>query len=216
MTRHNSNTQIFQEKRLTKLSNSARSVSEIASQASLFIPMTMPSTLLPNYVMLELHSQWHISALLSTALESMTLPSRLKSTRENLDQLASALNVNGNQNIAKLCMSIGQKAAINGHHPPERHEVRAQSRDTRLPSQERPTFSTSSSSDDLSTPDMEFFPREAVEQTRERGSIKKTHVFGRAESYRGNENPEEDKDDEEDKGYERSRRRAAGLPIIHK
>ena len=212
----------LQEKRLLKLSNTARSVSEIASQASLLIPMTMPSTMLPSYVTIDPKSQWHVSALLCTSFESMTLPSRLKAqggTRETLDQIASALNINGNQNIAKLRMSIDQKAALNGHDRPGRLEVRAQSRDMRIPSRERSTDAPQirgTDENDVATFDMDFFPTEATEQGRGRQSIKKAHVFGQAENYRDDEDQRSEQDNDEEEGYERARRRAAGLPIIQK
>jgi hypothetical protein len=199
-----------------KLSNTARSISEITSQASIFIPMSMPSTMLPSYVMLDHKSQWHVSGLLSTALESMTLPSRLKASRETLDQLSNALNINGNQNIAKLRMSIDQKAVLNGNDRTGRLEVRAQSRDVRVPSQERPLH-TMQEDQEPSILDMDFFSTEAGDHTRGRRTVKKTHVFGQAETYRG-DNDEQDNEttNEEDESYERARRRAAGLPIIHK
>jgi len=205
---------------MLKLSNTARSVSEIASLASLFIPMTIPSTTLPTYVTLNPHSPWHVSGLLSTVLESMTLPSRLKNNRVTLDELANALNINGNQNIAKLRMSIDQKAALNGHHRPGRlevrPEVRAQSRDMRLPSQERPSAVEALDEGDPSTFDMDFFPTEIAEQTRGRRTAKKAHVFGQSEAYRGDEDEEKATTNDDEEGYERARRRAAGLPVIHK
>lgn len=181
----------------------------------MFIPMTIPSSTLPSYVMLAPRSQWHVSGLLSTALESMTLPSRLRAKRETLDELASALNVNGNQNMAKLRMSIDQNTALNGHSRPGRLEVRAQSRDMRLPSQERLAVGITSDEAELTSYDMEFFPTE-LEQTRGRRNTKKPHVFGQSETYRGDENLEHEQSNEEDEGQERARRRAAGLPIIHK
>jgi hypothetical protein len=205
-----------------KLSNTARSVSEIASQASLFIPMTMPSTMLPSYVTIDPKSQWHVSGLLCTAFESMTLPSRLKArdgTRETLDHIANALNINGNQNIAKLRMSIDRKAVLNGHDRPGRLEVRAQSRDMRIPSRERSTdvpHIIGTDENDVATFDMDFFPTEATEQVRGRQSIKKAHLFGQAENYRGDEYQGSKQANEEEEGHERARRRAAGLPIIQK
>jgi hypothetical protein len=210
---------LFEEKRFVKLSNTARSISEIASQASLFIPMTIPSTL-PSYVTLDPVSQWHVSGLLSTALESMTLPSRLKlqhESRKNLDQLASSLNINGNQNIAKLRMSIDQKSELSGHHKPGRLEVHAQSRDFRMPSQDRHIDELSQEEeDDPTTLDMEFFPAETREISRGRRSIKESHVFGQAVTYRAEENQNDKKVATEDEGYQRARRRVAGLPIIQK
>ena len=204
-----------------KLSNTARSVSEIASQASLFIPMSLPSTMLPSYVTIDPKSQWHVSALLCTAFESVTLPSRLKprdGSRETLDQISSALNINGNQNIAKLRMSIDQKAALNGHDRPGRLEVGAQGSDVRIPSRERSTDAnpiTSTDEDDGARLDMDFFPTEATEG-RDQQSNKRAHVFGQAESYRDDEDQEGEQANKEEAGLERARRRAAGLPIIQK
>jgi len=153
-------------------------------------------------------------------MESMTLPSRLKpqdGSRENLDQLASALNTNGNQSIAKLRMSIKKKSRSNGNHRPGRLEVRAQSRDLRMPSQERHIdVSSPEDEDDPTTLDMEFFPPETDEPSRGRRSIKESHVFGQAMTYRAEENEDDKKVTTEDEGYERARRRAAGVPIIRK
>lgn len=178
----------------------------------------MPTKVLPSYVMLDPRSQWHISGLFSTALESMTLPSRLKVQRETLDQLASALNVNGNQNIAKLRMSIDQTASLNGHHRPGRLEVRTESRDARVPSQ-GPGDSGNPilGEEDLSIFDMDFFPSESVDYSRRQSrSVKIPHVFGQAETYRGEMKTGDEETNEEDEGPERARRRAAGLPVIHK
>jgi len=145
----------------------------------------------------------------------MTLPSRLKSSRETLDQLASALNINGNQNIAKLRMSIDQKATLNGHDRPGRLEVRAQSRDMRIPSQELSANNSIQDDEDPDIFDIDFFPTEAADQVRGSRTVKKIHVFGQAETYRGGEDQQEETNEDEE-GHDRARRRAAGLPIIHK
>jgi hypothetical protein len=169
---------------------------------------------------MDLHSQWHVSALLSTAIETMTLPSRLKArdgSRETLDQLVYALNVNGNQNIAKLRMSIDQKTTLNGHSRPGRLEVGSQSSDARMPSQDRrANESRDEEEDEVSTFDMDFFPSESIEQNRGRRHLKKPHVFGQAESHRVSEEATRNEATDEDEGFERARRRAAGLPIIQR
>ncbi|KUJ21027.1 tubulin nucleotide-binding domain-like protein [Mollisia scopiformis] len=211
---------IPREKRFTRLSNTARSISEIAPQASLFIPITVPTARVPSYVSMDTRSQWHVSALLATALESMTLPSRLKAqgrSRETIDQLINALNVNGNQNIAKLRMSTDQKEALNGNSRPGRLDVPTQDRDTRMPSQDRHSEEVhEDKEDEVSTFDMDFFPPESLEQNRGRRNIKKPHVFGQAESHRVPEDDTTNETTEQDEGFERARRRAAGLPIIQK
>lgn len=177
--------------------------------------------MLPNYVIIDPKSRWHVGGLLSTAYETMTLPSRLRlhdGARESLDELVNVLNVNGNQNIAKLRMSIDQKSAPNGHQRLAKLEVRAQSRDTRLPSQERRTEEVSSQDDkELKTLDMDLFPAEAGEQSRGRRTVKEPHVFGQVETYRADDQKEDEVEEtDEEAGHERARRRAAGLPIIQK
>ncbi len=77
--------------------------------ASMYIPLSLPPTQLPQYVHLDRNSQWHTSALLSAALESATLPTRLRhDTQERgfVDDLEAALNVNGKQRVAQLQCSI--------------------------------------------------------------------------------------------------------------
>ncbi|PBP22710.1 misato [Diplocarpon rosae] len=213
---------IPREKRYSKLSNTARSISEIAPQASLFVPLTMPATALPSYVTVDAHCPWHVGGLLSTAFETMTLSSRLRlqnGSRASFDQLVSVLNVNGNQNIAKIRMSIDQNSIPNGHHRSARLEGRAQSRDPRLPSQERRSQDASTSQEDreLKMFDMNFFPADTGEQIRGRRAVKEPHVFGQAEIYRAGEQKESEFEDTEgEAGHERARRRAAGLPIIQR
>lgn len=147
----------------------------------------------------------------------MTLPSRLKlhdSNRETMDQLVRALNINGNQNIAKLRMSIDQSSALNGSQRPGRSDDRDKSRDTRIPSRD----GRAHNNEDDAKPeilDMDFFPTETGEQIRGRHTKKEPHVFGQTESHRGKDSTDVD-DDGRDQGFERARRRAAGLPIIHK
>lgn len=178
--------------------------------------MAMPSTKLPSYVTLDPRSQWHVSALFSTALESMTLPSRLKKSRETLDQIANAMNVNGNQNIAKLRMSISREKEVSEDERPSRLEVRAQSRDVRIPSQNRSDNYAVQDSEDPSVFDIDFFPADAIEHVRGRQAAKKAHVFGQAEIYRGEKEQQNYEANEGDEGQDRARRRAAGLPIIQR
>jgi hypothetical protein len=185
--------------------------------------MTLPSTPFPAYLTIDPRSPWHVSALFSTALESMTLPSRLRiknGQRQTLDEIAGALNVNGNQNIAKLQMSIGpdsEPPKTNGELRPGRLEARAQSRDLRMPSQDGRAAVVDPKAATPVELDMNFFPSEEPDRVRGRRVTKKTHIFGQAENIRGNEENAGNGDDDDDfDGQERARRRAAGLPILHK
>ncbi|KAI9849176.1 MAG: mtDNA inheritance, partitioning of the mitochondrial organelle [Sclerophora amabilis] len=97
------------EKRLTKLANIARTLRDVSSQASVYVPIADPVPCAPSYVSLDGRSEWQSTSLISTAVESLTLPSRLKranGTRPSLAEMGTALNFNGNQNIARLELSI--------------------------------------------------------------------------------------------------------------
>lgn len=193
----------------------------IAPQASLLVPMTIPPVSLPSYVNIDRHSPWHVSALLSMASESVTLPSRLHAKngiRDSLDDIAASLNINGNQNIVKLQMSIsssGMPDQQNRDHRSGRLEVQSRSLDPRLPFQEGRSQVPDPSDEDEMPLDMDFFPPDEPDGVQRRHKSKKVHVFGRAEALRGIDEPD-DGDDNGFDGRHRAKRRAAGLPIIHK
>lgn len=201
-----------------KLSNVARSVAEISPQASLFVPITLPIARLPSYIDVNPTSQWHVSALLATAVESVTLPTRLKlqdSSRETIDEIVSALNINGNQNVAKLRMSIDQER--DGYYELGTLDPRTVEGDVRAPLHERHAVNSYDDPEKhLSILDMEFFPSETGERSMGLRHTKKPHVFGQAETHRSDKDNENDETNELDEGHERARRRAAGLPIIQK
>ena len=58
--------------------NKARSVYHIASQSSLYTPIIDPPRRLPSTFNLDLGSEWYTSGLITSALETVTLPSRLR------------------------------------------------------------------------------------------------------------------------------------------
>lgn len=194
--------------------NAAKSIYEISSHASLYMPLAIPLLRLPSYVQLARRSLWQTSALLSTALESMTLPSRLRSgggRRGRLDDMEAALNVNGNQRIANVQMSItdplvpthkqlagGQvhDGRMRGSNPDgKHHEDQFVASDPRL--------------------DMDFFCGEAqatyTNAFRARKQ-KRNRVFGYVESVRG----DMEWDEADEVGDTRKRRRLAALPTIEK
>lgn len=178
--------------------------------------MTLPS-LLPSYTMLNTKSHWHSSALFAAAFESMTLPSRLKprdGSRETIDELASSLNINGNQNIARLQMSIDQQELPNGHHDEGALDPHSQNGDTRTPFHERRADNGAPDTSEAKNLDMNFFAFESSDY-RSRRDTKTIHVFRQAEYHRSDEEPGT-VESIMDAGRERARRRAAGLTIIQK
>ncbi|EON98038.1 putative misato segment ii myosin-like domain-containing protein [Phaeoacremonium minimum UCRPA7] len=102
------------EKRLLRLVNKAKSLTEIYKQASLLVPLAIPQHLSPHSLALDSSSAWHTSALLSTAIESATLPSRLKdlTNRDSLGNIGNLLNVHGKQTVAHLQMSIARSDQV--------------------------------------------------------------------------------------------------------
>ncbi|MCJ1308478.1 Protein misato 1 [Agyrium rufum] len=103
------------EKKLLRAMNIARSVHDISTRASLFTPISLPRVL-PPYISLDRGSSWHTSAVLSSAMESLTTPSRLRNEGQNrlhsLFDFEAALNSNGNQRIARLQASFVDPATL--------------------------------------------------------------------------------------------------------
>lgn len=173
-----------------------------------------------------------MSALFSTAVESITLPSRLKSAtnRETLDTLAAALNINGKQNIAKLQMSLVPESSnsVDGSN----FDVSGKAGDRRLPSHlisrvngnghSSGIHSSNLTEDDnnedlaLESLDIDFFPSSPPTTSRQRLTPKKLHIFGQAETYRGDLNSNKTSHETDYDGHSRAIRRAAGLPILHR
>lgn len=200
--------------------NAARSIYEISAHASLYIPLAIPPSRLPPYVQLARSSLWQTSALLSTAVESMTLPSRLRpggGRRGRLDDLEAALNVNGSQRIASIQMSIIDPSVPEHNQPAgvKAHDGRMRGSNTDGPLKEGSILARDAGLD------MDFFGGEAQAMNTNtfRAQPKKKHqVFGQVDSVRGNagRDPGEEEDEEDEAGRTRKRRRLAGLPLREK
>ncbi|KAK0711352.1 tubulin domain-containing protein [Lasiosphaeris hirsuta] len=95
------------DKRMLRLANKARAITDMYKQASVVIPLALPASL-PKSIVLDYTSHWHTSALLAAAIESITLPTRLKdpANQDTLSNMADTLNTMGKQNVAGLQMSF--------------------------------------------------------------------------------------------------------------
>jgi len=182
----------------------------------MYIPLSIPPTRLPRYLQLDRNSQWHTSALLSMALESMTLPSRLRldqSKRGLLRDLASTLNINGNQRIAGLHCSM-----LDRTRPYVRDAASIQgSNDQRVPgSNTRDLLGEENLQEANANYDMDLSSGETVSSVITSTSDRaKEHTFARAEIIRSGARQEPEADSEED-GFARKRRRLAGAPIVER
>ncbi|KAH8202458.1 hypothetical protein TruAng_003358 [Truncatella angustata] len=107
------------EKRLLRLVNKARAIADMYSQASLIIPLAVPSRL-PSGVSLDRSSPWHVAGLFNAAMESTSLFTRLKANDQvnsiSMGHATDLLNVFGKQTLANLQFSMVEppKAAQNG------------------------------------------------------------------------------------------------------
>ena len=92
--------------------NKARSIYAISPQSSFYTPIIDPPQRLPSSYNVDRQSEWQTSALISSAVETMTLPSRL---RPHHDFEASLTGDDGIHKILELQSSI---LADNKDQPP--------------------------------------------------------------------------------------------------
>ncbi len=177
--------------------------------ASIYVPISIPATKLPQYVNLDRNSQWQISAVLSAALETMTLPSRLRAgegKRGFLDDLEAALNVNGNQRIAQLQCSVldpDTKVSLPTVRRTTDERIRSDISNNLL--------AEDAMHDAKANLDMDFSGAES-NSSAARQSL--DHVFGAVECLRGNNTETNGEEmDEDDINYSRKRQRLAGLAV---
>ena len=101
-----------QQKQILRTMNSARSIHSLAQQASAYMTTSTVPASLPEYVKLDPFDDWTSSALMATAIETVTLPSRLREAggrQASLSLLEDMLNTDGKQNIFELAASVPQR-----------------------------------------------------------------------------------------------------------
>ena len=203
-------------KQLLRTINAARTINEMARSASLYVPLSVPVIQLPQYLHLNRDSEWQTSALLSMALESMTLPSRLRPDKQRrglLGDIEAALNVNGNQRIAQLqCTILDPETevprSVNGHAG---HDDRAPSNTSHAMIKEDDMEIITSNLDmNLSTGNSGSLAYASQHDTSD-------HTFGAVENTRGTLQEARDQElDEDEITYARKRRRLAGLSVVER
>ena len=184
------------------------------------IPLSIPCTPLPHYIHLDRSSQWHTSALLSAAWESVTLPSRLRldhTKRGLLDDMVAALNVNGRQRMASLQCSLFDPYQANGSDA----MLSRASNDSRMPqsntsstvlAQHVAQEANASFDVDLSGGETSS---SALVPTRNR--FEEDIIFGRVEVVRDKRAGQNDEgNNEQDEMIARKQRRLAGAPVVER
>ena len=189
-------------------------INEMSTHASMYIPLSIPPIQLPQYVHFDRNSQWHTSALLSAALESITLPTRMRHRTQKrgfVDDLEAVLNVNGKQRIAQLqCSMLDPENVIAITHG---------SIDDRVPSgnnlllAEEDRLKLAEPRLDMN---LSFCNARSISPFATQHDIP-DRVYGAVESKRTKieaANDEETVDDESNDA--RKQRRSAGLPVIER
>ncbi|KAL9607783.1 MAG: hypothetical protein Q9167_007328 [Letrouitia subvulpina] len=209
--------QVEKAKKLLRTVNIAKTLQDILLQTSMYVPLTLASRHLPPYVEVDENSQWHLSGLLSLAVESMTLPSRLRhqsAQSGGLGDIEAILNVNGNQRIANLQCTLNDDSSLQEADG----AVSASAKDSRV---------STSNTDDLVLEDELREPNlnldidfTNIESGRSGLSIRqwkrKKHVFASVHSLRGSYRRDGDTIDEDQAAFLRKRRRLASLPVVER
>ncbi|EQL34455.1 hypothetical protein RJZ56_000552 [Blastomyces dermatitidis] len=155
---------VQRQKQTVSNANSAKSVNEISPQTSAYIPILDPPQNIPEYVHSDLRSEWYSSALVSTAVESVGLPTRLRSHRGASFWLPA-------QERPQKIFSL--QAAILSEHQPESDKT---------PDQDRKTLIAEDEVDEdeilLKGFDLDFSWSSSAR-------AKKLHVFGQVQISRG-------------------------------
>ncbi|KAF2148270.1 tubulin nucleotide-binding domain-like protein [Myriangium duriaei CBS 260.36] len=173
------------EKQLLQSSNVIQSLYSLSSTASLYVPLTTVPVSLPDYITgFDTSSRWHTAALQMTAIETATLPSRLKndqSARSRLDDFETILSNSGKRRIATMDLSLSNSnAAPNGDTAPH---------DDRMPGLNGHAHSGHDDSDtDLLELDIGFAPAvPSLDPSSRRGTAHRPTgaVFSQVQSLRG-------------------------------
>ncbi|KAI5209437.1 tubulin nucleotide-binding domain-like protein [Aureobasidium subglaciale] len=169
------------DKQILQVANVAQSIYQISSQASMYIPLTTLPDVLPSYIHLNGSSKWHTSALQLLAIESITLPTRLRSNyqgRSSFADIETLLSNDGNRRVAQLNMSIKDPAEltdeVDGH---------ATQHDSRM----NGFTNGNHSHNDLDTKDLDIDmqPKTANLAGIRGNESRRTHLFSQLQSLRG-------------------------------
>lgn len=196
-----------------KALNAAKTTYEVSPLASMYIPMVAPPPRIPSHVSMIRESEWYTSALLAIALETATMPSRLRGLngmRERLGGMEAIINTNGNQNIANLALSVTGSDSLDEEQPRNGSEVKDQRLPRRRSTNHNDLAGSLGVSSQTADDEIHFSPEQVV--TRKQG-LKAAHVFGATIMTRGGTDPSET---EVRDGKEQKRNRAAGLPVIQR
>lgn len=188
-------------KQMQRKVNSAKSLYSLSGHASMYIPLsfpTSPSPSLPKSIcrqVFDRESLWHTSALLAIVMESISLPSRLYQFGGNgsgsragfLSNIEAVLNGNGNQKISSVQMSIADPATLQTREEKEISNlgVRGGNSDGRMKMQDRPNKESdySATNSHLAKLDINFLPPWSDQSSRRASHPHRGHSNRQIDCY---------------------------------
>jgi len=122
------------EKRIARKANAARSLSQISDLASAYVRLSTLPCRLPRYVQLDEESEWECTALMAAAVESVTLPMRLRDgvgRGSSMARFEQTLNADEGRNVWQLGLNVDwenleQKVTGQANGDPRGGEVRGE------------------------------------------------------------------------------------------
>lgn len=160
----------------------------LAEQSSVYIPISNSPAKIPSYLSIDPTSPWHVGALQAVAIESMTIPSRLRLSngqRGTLHDLGETFNSTGKRRIAKFGMSVADPDVLSE----KASEQIAQAEKAGSTTSHR---TSEGDNDQLADFDIDAFTKDY--RIGRSNPQKREHIFGRAEASRGEWNLAEDRD----------------------
>lgn len=173
----NNGRQTSRERQPLQTANFAQSLYALDSTASVHVPITSVPASLPAYVLQDSASPWHTSALEAVAIESITLPTRLRPSelsRATFDQLEAVLNNEGHRRLIAAAMSLEDPAQL------QRQLDENGMRDTRMTN----GITGDSAEEDMRL-DIDFFPGIRGNNHSNVISRNRRHTFTNMEALRG-------------------------------
>lgn len=172
----------MQEHKLRQILNSSRSLSAIAPNSSVYVPIPSDARNEPPYLRVD-RTAWQTSALQAAAIESYTLPSRLRPVdgrRFMLGDMEMAINRDGMRRIAELELSATDPSELSA----STNNGTVQ-RDSRMTNGANDNFSDSKANTERY--DIRLFGSRLGTQahTVNGHANGRDHIFGRVESLRG-------------------------------
>lgn len=102
-------------KRISRAVALANTLSALVPLSSIYVPLVSPPINILKFIEMDSTSQWHRSAFISTAIETVSLQTRMKANAKLAD-LSATLNPSGSRNISLISMTLPTGSTLAGEN----------------------------------------------------------------------------------------------------